>query len=824
MPASILIVDDSLTVRMDLADAFERAGFKTIPCATAAEARDALEQTGVALIVLDVLLPDGDGIDLMQEFRQLPEVEGVPILLLSSETEVRDRVRGMVTGADEYIGKPYNTAYVIARARELLRTKRSRSVDHEDLRILVIDDSLTFREELADILRNRGYDVHTAESGEEGLRLAADLRPDAIVVDGQLPGMDGSAVIRRIRLDAALRTTPCLFLTASEDANGELRALEAGADTFLQKGDDEAVLLARLSAAVRRVEEHPGSAGAASLLGPKKLLAVDDSPTFLNELAASLRAEGYDIVLAHSGEEALELLAVEPVDCILLDLLMPGIGGHETCRRIKGVRSFRDIPIIMLTALEDRDAMLEGLGAGADDFIAKSSDFQVLKARLLAQLRRKQFEDEHRKIRDQLLRIELEASEARAAQEMAEARAALVEELEHRVAERTQELRKSQEQLVQAQKMEAVGRLAGGIAHDFNNMLSIIMGYSALLLQGDRMDPEYWKKNVGLIQHAGERAATLTRQLLAFSRKQVLQPRVLDLNEVLRGTTQLLQRLIGEDIDLVVNLRSGLGLTEADPGQVEQILMNLAINARDAMPRGGKLTIETSNVTLDQAYVHDHAEAQSGPHVMLAVTDTGHGMDAATRAKIFEPFFTTKDLGKGTGLGLSTVYGIVKQSGGSIWVYSEPGRGTTFKVYLPQVEKEKDVARTVRSLPVRARGQETILVVEDEPAVAQLLCDVLEDAGYRVLAAADTDEAMRHYESERDKIQMLLTDVVVPTVGGAALAKKLLELNSELRVAYMSGYTDDAISHQGILNPGVVLLEKPILPADLLNKVHEVLG
>ncbi len=823
MGPSVLIVDDSLTVRMDLAEAFERAGFRPLPCATAAEARQVLSSEAVQIVVLDVVLPDADGIHFMTEIRKQPKASGAAILLLSSEADVRDRVRGLATGADEYVGKPYNTAYLIARARELLREHQPPPAQQTTPSVLLIDDSVTFRQELSRTLESNGYKVYAAETGEEGLRLAADTRPEAILVDSQLPGIDGGAVIRRIRLDAALRGTPCLLLTGSDDADAELRALDAGADAFLRKGDDTEILLARLGAVIRRTDSHPSGPAAASLLGPKKLLAVDDSPTFLNELASTLRAEGYEVVPAHSGEEALELVALQPVDCILLDLLMPGLGGQETCRRIKAAPTIRDTPVIMLTALETREAMIEGLGAGADDFIAKSSDFHVLKARVLAQLRRKQFEDENRRIREQLLRKELEAAEARAAREIAEARAALVEELERRVQDRTKELRESQEQLLHAQKMEAVGRLAGGIAHDFNNMLSVILGYSALLLRDGRAAANPWQKTVELIQEAGERAGSLTRQLLAFSRKQVLQPRVIDLNEAVRGTSQLLQRVIGEDINLSVNLRAGLGRIEADPGQIEQILMNLAVNARDAMPRGGKLTIETANATLDEAYVRDHPESRQGPHVMLAVTDTGHGMDLATQARIFEPFFTTKEKGKGTGLGLSTVYGIVKQSGGNIWIYSEPGRGTTFKVYLPRVEKDLPVIASARAAAASARGHETVLVVEDEPALGRLLGEILESAGYRVLSASDTEEAIRQYKSQSGRIGLLLTDVVVPKLGGAELAKALLQLDSSLRVLYMSGYTDDAISHQGVLNPGIAFLEKPILPDALLRKVREVL-
>src|SRR6202035_9486 len=353
-------------------------------------------------------LPDGDGIQLLKEIRATPSAAGTAVMLLSTESEIRDRIRGLTTGADEYVGKPYDPGYVVARARELVRRGGSTPAAGQET-VLLIDDSVTFREELKAALESACYRVLVAGSGEDGLRLAADQRPTAVVVDGVLPGIDGATVIRRIRLDAALRGLPCLLLTGSEDRGDEVRALDAGADAFARKDENIALVLARLNAMLRSAGAQSSKSETASLLGPKKILAVDDSETYLQGLAEALRADGYEMVLARSGEEALQLLAVQPVDCILLDVIMPGIGGQETCRRLKNVPVTRDIPIVMLTAVDDRDAMIRGLGAGADDYIAKSSDFAVLRARVLAQIRRKQFEDENRLIREQLLRRELGA-------------------------------------------------------------------------------------------------------------------------------------------------------------------------------------------------------------------------------------------------------------------------------------------------------------------------------------------------------------------------------------------------------------------------------
>lgn len=428
MSDAVLIVDDSLTVRMDLMATLGTAGLASTACATVAEARDALAGGAFALIVLDVLLPDGDGVDFLREIRENPATRATPVMLLSTEAEVADRVRGIATGADEYVGKPYEPSFLIARARELIdRTAGAAAVPDRDT-ILVIDDSVTFREALREVLEAASFRVVIAGNGEEGLQAAARERPSAVIVDGVLPGADGASVIRRLRLDAALRNTPCLLLTGSQDAGAELRALDSGADAFVRKEEDTSVVLARLSAVLRSAGTGQQRRVAASLHAPKRILTVDDSDTYLHALADALRGAGYEVVPARSGEQALELLAVQPVDCILLDLLMPGIGGEEACRCIKAAPEMRDTPIIMLTSLEDREAMIRGFGAGADDYIAKSSDFEVLRARLLAQLRRKQFEDENRLVREELLRKEMEAREAQAAREVAETRAALAEE------------------------------------------------------------------------------------------------------------------------------------------------------------------------------------------------------------------------------------------------------------------------------------------------------------------------------------------------------------------------------------------------------------
>jgi two-component system cell cycle sensor histidine kinase/response regulator CckA len=384
------------------------------------------------------------------------------------------------------------------------------------------------------------------------------------------------------------------------------------------------------------------------------------------------------------------------------------------------------------------------------------------------------------------------------------------------------ERKQLEEQFHQAQKMEAVGRLAGGVAHDFNNLLTAILGSADLVLES--LTPgAAEREEVGEIRKAAVRAADLTRQLLAFSRQQVIAPRVLNPNAVVADIDKLLRRLLGEDVALRTVLAPDLASVKADPSQLEQVLLNLAVNARDAMPNGGKLTIETQNVELDQEYVRGHLSAQPGSYVMLAVSDTGVGMDAATQARIFEPFFTTKERGKGTGLGLATVYGIVKQSGGWIWVYSEPGQGTTFKVYLPRVTEAAAPAAPSPEPPVSVRGSETILVVEDDEMIRNLVHKVLKANGYTVLVAGTGSDAERVAAAHAGTIHLLMTDVVLPGLNGREVAQRLGARRPGIRVLYLSGYTDDAIVHHGVLQAGVAFLQKPFPPAILGRKVREVL-
>jgi two-component system NtrC family sensor kinase len=654
---SVLIIDDSLTVRMDLGEAFELTGFATTLCSTLAEARSALRAGSFSLMILDVLLPDGDGIDLLREIRQTPATAGSLVMLLSSEAEVNDRTRGLKTGADEYIGKPYDQSYVVARALELLRKREPGSSAARSTTVLIIDDSATFREELKSVLESSGYAVVTAGTGEDGLRAAVDARPAVIVVDGVLPGIDGSTVIRRIRADAALRSTPCILLTASEERSGELKALDAGADAYVRKEEDTQIILARVTAVLRSAGSPSAVGTTSSLLGPKKILTVDDSLTYLHEVAAQLRQEGYDVIPARSGEEALQLLSVQSVDCILLDLVMPGLSGQETCRRIKGSAAWRDIPLIMHTALEEQEAMIEGINAGADDYIAKSSDLEVLCARVRAQLRRKQFEDENRNIREQLLQKEVEVVAANSARELAEIRATFVDELKSKNSE-----------------LEA---FSYSVSHDLRAPLRSIDGFSKLLLEDhagklDAKGQDYLLR----VRESAQRMGELIDDLLLLSRvgRVDLSRRQIDLSAIASGVAEELNK---KDPDRLVKwcIEDQL-LVEADSGLMRVALDNLLGNA-------WKFTAKVPAARIEVGTTQREGVAA------FFVRDNGAGFNMEYAGKLFSPFqrLHTESEFPGTGIGLATVHRIIDRHGGRIWADSAVDHGATFYFTIPPARR-----------------------------------------------------------------------------------------------------------------------------------------
>jgi len=535
------------------------------------------------------------------------------------------------------------------------------------------------------------------------------------------------------------------------------------------------------------------------------LLAIDDAEENLEALAAAVQ-EALPGAVFHSasdGESGLKLARAKDPDVILLDIKMPRVDGFETCRRLKAEARLRDIPVIFMTSAKPNGAICkEAFEAGGDAFLTKPLELRELAVQARAMM----------KIRTASLN---QREENGRLQRMVDQR---TRELELQLAA----LRQSEEQLRQAQKLEIAGALAGGIAHDFNNMLSAILTYSDLLVKAlPEGDPR--RADAEEIRHTGLRGAALTRQLLAFSRKQVLQPRVLDVGAVIDGMRGMLTTLLGENVRLATVAPGGAALVKADQGYLEQVIMNLCVNARDAMPGGGKLTLEASVLRMDTEYRHRHGTLLPGDYVMLAVTDNGCGMSPAVQSRIFEPFFTTKHRDKGTGLGLSTVYGIVRQSGGSMVVYSEEGRGSVFKIFFPLAA---DNAPSALTPPARqyAAASGTVLVVDDDGQVKTLASRTLAEDGLAVLEASSAEEALIICERRKEPIDLLLTDMVLPGMTGIELSDRLKPLFPGLRVIYMSGYTDQTVLADGMLAPEKFFLQKPFTLDLLTQKTREALS
>ena len=631
-------------------------------------------------------------------------------------------------------------------------------------RVILVDDDLGMRETLADVLRVKGYHVEAAASGRDALKQLAADPFDVAVVDIKLPDISGLGLLEEIK-----RTSPrteVVFVTAFASVATATQAVNGAAFAYVTKPFEMDQLLATLRRAAEKVE-----------MAEARRVA-DDA---LRESEERFRAtfEQAAVGIAHIGEDG----AFIRVNQRLCDIY--GFTREEMLGR-----TFKE-----LVDPEDLDDILE------------------LRRRMFAnKIPMYTAEVRCRHKNGATVWVGVTASAVRDGTGEPKYSIGAIQDITER--------KRLEQELLHSQRMEGVGQLAGGIAHDFNNLLTVISGRSELLLdQLDAADPI--RRELDLIYKTTGRAAALTRQLLAFSRKQVFQSKVLDLNELVQGATALLKRIIGEHVELVFIPAAGLGRVRVDPSQLEQVVVNLAVNARDAMPDGGKLTIGTANTALDERYAREHVGVHPGPYVQLTVSDTGVGMDAATRARIFEPFFTTKGPGKGTGLGLSTVYGIVKQSGGHIRVYSEPGRGTTLKVYLPQTDREREtVPDPGAGMPA---GTETILVVEDEAEVRALAHEILEGLGYTVVVASTATDALLIAQRQVGLIDLLLTDVVMPRMSGRALAETLGEMRPEMKVLFMSGYTDDAIIRHGVLEEGVAFLEKPFTAAALARKVRAVL-
>jgi PAS domain S-box-containing protein len=849
----ILIVEDSPTQAAQLRHLLEENGYCVTAAATGTKALLAARREKPALILSDVVMPEMDGYAFCKAVKGDGELKDVPVILMTSLSSAGDVVKGLQCGADNFIRKPYNAIYLLARIRYALANRKLRNTEsaqvgvhvllgdrrhfitadrqqildllistyeeavhlNEDLkakeqqlartnraltglyRIAKVLNRATSQQDVLEQVMDEAMGLPSVQAGwfllregETGFRVAAARGlPPALKTPG---AMESDCLCRRQLLSGELsQVTNILECERLQNARGDTRGLRCHASVPLWAGDRMVGVMNLVGSqeGLFRDEELQvlSSIGNQIALALERVAASDMADEYARRLAGrvELAEAKYQTLMQHANDA---IFVVDPAGPVLeVNRQAEAMLGRPSDEMVG--RPFTDL--VSPASLDEASAHFEQLlnkgTVQADDVHLRHADGRQVCADLSASLV---------PVRGEPVVL------------------AIVRD----VTERNHLARQFQ----QAQKMEAIGQLAGGVAHDFNNLLTVILGFGEFLLETlPAHDPR--RQDVEEIRKAGQSAASLTRQLLAFSRKQILEPVVLDLNAVLANVDRMVGRLIGEDIEIVTRLDPELGRMKADAGQLEQILMNLAVNARDAMAEGGTLTISTGNVELDEQYARTHAGAACGRHIVLAVSDTGHGMDEHTQSHLFEPFFTTKGKGKGTGLGLATVYGIVKQSGGSISVDSELEHGTTFKVYFPRVEDGAVPLVSARPPVQPPTGTETILLAEDASGLRRLARKILERYGYTVLEAPNGDDALQICGRHPGTIHLLLTDVVMPGMSGRALADRVVLLYPATKVLYTSGHADDAIVQRGVVSEGTAFLQKPYAPEALARRVRDVL-
>ena len=816
MSSSVLVIDDSLTVRMDLKSTFEKTGVYACTVATTlAAGRAALQQSHFDLIVLDVQLPDGNGIEFLAELKAAAETRATPVIMLSLEEEVRTGVRGLATGADEYVGKPYEIGHLLNCANELIRAARSEQTVAQPATLLVIDPSQTFRKWLKQLVEPNGYRLTEAENGAQGLRLTAEIQPAAIVVDGEMAGIDGLTFISRVKSNAVVREIPCVFLTSSDEPGTEIRALEAGADAFMRKSEDSSLLLARLNALTHSRKAVRTTRAAKGLFGNKKLLGIGSDPSYLRELASQLLSDDYEMAIARTVEEALELLVVRRADCILIE---SASADRAFFGKILDSPQWQTIPLIVLTDDAASDTIREALTAGVDDFIVKSSDFAIAKAQLRNLLRREQVAERNRQAREAQLREENRsaAAEALVMGQLADTRARLLAELEIK----NTELIAARETALEALRIKSEFMM--NMSHEIRTPLNGVIGMTDLLLDTTLTTEQV--EFVRVVSESGNLLLSIVNDILDFSKldegKVVFERIDFELPSVLESTIELFaEKASRKGLELMLSYATDVPTTiSGDPHRLRQVLNNLIMNALK-FTHSGEVILRASQ----------QSETPDEIILRFEVRDTGIGIPLAVQDGLFDPFSqadasTTRKYG-GTGLGLAISKKLVAGMKGKIEIESEPGKGATFS-FTASFGRPAMVSAASNGLQLKGRSA---LVVDDNATNRAVIADTLQSWAMMAETAASGDEAlavMRWHAAEDRPYEIAIVDAEMPGMDGAALARAIRSdaALKKTRLLLMSPVGQSAASAVRRRKDFDGWLTKPVRPSHLHESLPRMLG